>query len=84
MSKKDKVMKRFLSRPQDFTWQELITMLAGFGYAQQTAGKTSGSRVRFSHKSLPPIILHKPHPAKNLKRYQIDQIIELLEHEGLV
>jgi hypothetical protein len=84
MSKKDKVMKRFLSRPQDFTWQELITMLAGFGYAQQSAGKTSGSRVRFSHKSLPPIILHKPHPAKNLKRYQIDQIIELLEHEGLV
>ena len=83
MSKKDKVMKRFLSRPQDFTWQELITMLAGFGYAQQSAGKTSGSRVRFSHKSLPPIILHKPHPAKNLKRYQIDQIIELLEHEGL-
>jgi len=84
MSKKDKVMKRFLSRPQDFTWQELIAMLAGFGYAQQSAGKTSGSRVRFSHKSLPPIILHKPHPAKNLKRYQIDQIIELLEHEGLV
>lgn len=84
MSKKDKLVKRFLSRPKDFIWQELIVMLAGFGYAQQTAGKTSGSRVRFSHKSLPPIILHKPHPAKILKRYQIDQIIELLKNEGLL
>jgi len=84
MSKKDKGVKRFLSRPKDFTWQELIAMLAGFGYAQQTAGKTGGSRVRFSHKSLPPIILHKPQPAKILKRYQIDQIIELLRNEGLL
>jgi hypothetical protein len=84
MSKKDKLVKRFLSRPKDFTWQELITMLEGFGFTQQTAGKTSGSRVRFSHKTLPPIILHKPHPAKILKRYQADQIIELLKNEGLL
>jgi len=42
MSKKDKLVKRFLSRPKDFTWQELVTMLEGFGFTQQTAGKTSG------------------------------------------
>ena len=42
-------------------------MLAGFGYVQQGAGKTSGTRLRFMHKKLPLIILHKPHPAKKFK-----------------
>jgi hypothetical protein len=59
-------------------------MLAGFGYIQQTAGRTSGSRVRFIHKKLPPIILYKPHPVKILKRYQIDQIIDIFKNEGLL
>jgi hypothetical protein len=84
MSKKDKLVKRFLSKPKDITWQELIVMLAGFGYRQQATGKTGGSRARFAHKSLPPIILHKPHPAKILKRYQVEQIIEMLKSEGLL
>jgi len=84
MSKKDKLVKRFLSRPKDFTWQELIAMLAGFGYMQQATGKTGCSRARFAHKSLPPIILHKPHPVKLLKRYQIEQIIDILKNEGLL
>jgi hypothetical protein len=59
-------------------------MLAGFGYVKQGAGKTSGSRLRFMHKKLPPIILHKPHPVKILKRYQIDQVIEIFKNEGLL
>jgi hypothetical protein len=84
MSKKDKLVRRFLSKPKDFTWQELIVILAGFGYMQQTTGKTGGSRARFTHKNLPPIILHKPHPAKILKRYQVEQIIEMLKSEGLL
>jgi hypothetical protein len=28
--------------------------------------------------------LHEPHPARTLKRCQIDQIIETLEREGLI
>lgn len=84
MSRKSKLVKRFLSTPKDFTWQELISLLSSFGYELQATGKTGGSRVRFIHKRLPPIILHKPHPAKILKRYQIQQIIEIFKNEGLL
>ena len=30
------------------------------------------------------ILLHKPHPQKELKAYQIKQLIEVLEQEGLI
>ena len=30
------------------------------------------------------ILLHKPHPQKELKAYQIKQLIEILEQEGLI
>jgi HicA toxin of bacterial toxin-antitoxin, len=73
-----------LLRPSDFTWQELISLLTGFGYALARTGKTGGSRVKFIHKTLPPIILHKPHPTLVLKRYQLEQIEETLKGEGLL
>jgi len=30
------------------------------------------------------ILLHKPHPQKELKTYQVKQLLEILEQEGLV
>ena len=30
------------------------------------------------------IVLHKPHPKKELKEYQVEQLIEILEQEGLI
>ena len=30
------------------------------------------------------ILLHKPHPQKELKAYQIKQLIEILEQKGLI
>ena len=32
----------------------------------------------------PPIMLHKPHPRKELLSYQIKQLVEILEQEGLL
>ncbi len=84
MTKRQKVIERFKAMPADFTWQELETMLAGFGYAQLKTGKTGGSRVKFMHETLPPVILHKPHPKPVLKRYQLEQIEETLRNEGLI
>ncbi len=82
MSRKAKLVKRLLDRPKDFSWNELISLLAGIGYQQSNQGKTSGSRCRFVHEDLPMITLHKPHPRKILKRYQLDQVIDILEEEG--
>jgi len=84
LSRRKKIIDRFLSRSSDFTWQELINLLTGFGYKLAKAGKTGGSRVKFMHETLPPIILHKPHPTLVLKKYQLEQIEEILRAEGLI
>jgi hypothetical protein len=84
MTRRDKLIQRFLSFPRDFDWQELVTMLNGLGYEQVGGGKSAGSRVKFLHPTLPPISLHKPHPTSILKRYQLEQVAEILKEEGLV
>ena len=66
MTRRDKLIQRFLSFPRDFDWQELVTMLNSFGYEQVSGGKSAGSRVKFLHPTLPPISLHKPHPTSIL------------------
>jgi hypothetical protein len=84
MSRREKLRGRFKSMPKDFSWEELEVLLDGFGYVQEKGGKTGGSRVRFAHDDLPPIILHKPHPSTILKGYQMKQILEFLNEEGLL
>lgn len=84
MTKRDKLQVRFKTKPLDFTWDELKSLLTGFGYELVVSGRTGGSRVRFIHPKLPPIIMHKPHPAPVLKRYQVEQILEFLKKEGLL
>lgn len=79
MSKHDKLVKRFLQQPVDFTWNEMTALLTGFGYVRVKAAKTGGSRVHFDHPTAAPIILHRPHPLPTLKRYQMEQVEEILK-----
>jgi hypothetical protein len=84
MSKKEKLRNRFKSKPSDFSWDELKSMLSGMGYELSTGGRTGGSRIKFLHPERPPISMHKPHPVPVLKRYQVEQIFEFLKKEGLL
>jgi len=85
MSKKEKLKKRFLSKPRDFTYDELVTLLTALGYEESNKGKTSGSRVSFIHKVTKHIIsLHKPHPSNILKAYQVSQLIDELTKQELL
>lgn len=84
MTKRDKLLIRLLSKPKDFTWDELVKVLTELGFKQISGGKTGGSRVRFIHPSCPPVILHRPHPRPILKRYLLDNIIDLLRQEKLI
>lgn len=84
MTKRDKLVARFLSSPADFTWKELIRMLEEFGYRADSKGRTSGSRVRFAHNDHPPINLHKPHPGNIVRGYILRQLHEFLAAEGLL
>ena len=82
MTRSEKLLSRFLSRPKDFTYNELIRLLSSFGYKEQQG---SGSRIVFTNEGLKHNIkLHKPHPGNVLKRYQIDLIINELKSNELL
>lgn len=83
MGKKEKLMERLKSNPKDFTFNELQTALAVFGFEISNKGKTSGSRVKFLKDNI-SIILHKPHSRKELLEYQIKQVLEIVEREDLI
>lgn len=85
VSKEQKLVIRLLSKPKDFTYNELCRILNSFGYEESHSGKTSGSRVAFIDKNANHIIrLHKPHPNNELKQYQIELVIEELKARGLL
>jgi predicted RNA binding protein YcfA (HicA-like mRNA interferase family) len=84
MDRTDKLVERLRRRPRDFTWEELTTLLRRLGFRSVRPGRTAGSRRRFIHPDGCVLSLHEPHPARVLKRYQLDQIIETLDREGLI
>lgn len=84
MGQKEKLIKKLKSRPKDFTFDEAEALLKYFTYSRSNKGRTSGSRVMFVSDEYAPILLHKPHPRKELLDYQIKQLIEVLEQEGLI
>ncbi|RIH63784.1 type II toxin-antitoxin system HicA family toxin [Mariniphaga sediminis] len=79
MTKKDKLISRFLGMPSDFHYDEMVKLLRYFSFHEVKTGKTSGSRVKFINEEGVMIMLHKPHPSGIMKRYQMKQIKEVLE-----
>ena len=83
MGTKEKLIKRLKSNPKNFTFDDMQTLLKSVGFKMSNKGKTSGSRVKFIKNNV-PIILHKPHPRKELAEYQVKQILETLEGEKII
>ena len=85
MGQKEKLIRKLKSNPKDFTFDEAESLLSYFTFHRSNKGKTSGSRVVFtSEEYKTKILLHKPHPRKELLEYQVKQLIEQLEQEGLI
>ena len=85
MSRRNKILRRFLTKPADFTFDEMSRLLKGFGYEEIRTGKTAGSRMAFISKTSGHIIrLHKPHPGNVLKKYQLDFLEEELRAKGIL
>jgi hypothetical protein len=74
MSKKDKLLKKFLQTPpkKDLTFKELESMLISCGFEKFEG---TGSAVKFYNGEKDILInLHKPHPSDILKVYLIKQV----------
>lgn len=74
MSKKDKLLIKFLENPprKDLSFKELTTLLLSLDF-EKIEG--AGSAVKFYNKEKDLLInLHKPHPSDILKVYLIKQI----------
>jgi hypothetical protein len=82
MGQHEKLLERLRSRPKDFRWEQLKTLLSGFGYKEE---KGRGSRRRFFNPSTGvSISLHQPHPQNELKSYQVKDVLDHLRQEGLL
>lgn len=74
MSKKDKLLTKFLENPprKDLSFKELTTLLLSLNF-EKIEG--TGSAVKFYNKEKDLLInLHKPHPSDILKVYLVKQI----------
>ena len=84
MGQKEKLIQKLKSKPKTFTFEDAESLLHFFDYERTNKGKTSGSRIMFVSQLHPPILMHKPHPRKELAEYQIKQLIQILEQEELI
>lgn len=79
--KLDKAKARLKAEPSDYTFDEARSLLKSLGYTEYNKGKSSGSRVMFA-KDVVKILLHKPHPGSEMKRYAVQQLKDQLESMG--
>lgn len=83
MGRKEKLIAKLMTIPKDFTFEEARTLLELLGFEMSNKGKISGSRIKFFNGRT-FIILHKPHPRKELLEYQIMNIIDKLKEDDLI
>ncbi len=85
MGKKEKLIERIRRLPRDFTYNEAATLLTALGFVEDNKGSTSGSRVQFRKEGISQtLMLHKPHPQKELKPYVVRQLLEyLINHKQI-
>ena len=85
MGTKDKLIERFKKQPKDFTYDEMVKLLIGFGYSQSNKGKTSGSRVRFINTETKSIIdMHKSHLSNIINEGTMKDVYNKLKNNFLI
>ena len=83
MGKKEKLIAKITSVPNDLKYEEIKTFLEFLGYKELTKGKSSGSRVMFFRiTDNDKILLHKPHGGNNIPKNYIKILIKHLKEKG--
>jgi hypothetical protein len=85
MSTRDKLIKRFLAMPKDFTFDEMIRLFVAFGFEVDNKGGTSGSRLALVNRVRGlSYNMHRPHPDNAIKMYVMRQVMEFMVETGLI
>ena len=85
MTQIEKLKRRILQLPKDFTFEELESVLFQLGFKRDNKGKTSGSRVRFYHQEKQlQYLAHKPHPKSIIKEKALKDIVTFLKENKLI
>lgn len=79
MSKFAKLQQKLAKIPADLTWDELVTVLHGFGFKE--ISDTASSARSFVSEGR-KIFLHKPHPGNVVKRYALREVVAKLKDFG--
>ena len=85
MTREEKLKRRILQQPKDFTFEELETLLYQLGFERDNKGKTSGSRVRFYNKDKRiQYLAHKPHQKSIIIEKALKDIVDFLTENKLL
>ena len=76
MGQKDKLIKKLKANPKTFLFDEAEALLNYLEFSRVNKGKTSGLRVMFVNEDHGNILLHKLHPQKELKAYQVSNSLK--------
>ncbi len=79
MSRLQKAVARLLTKPSDYTCDELLAMMVALGYELRTSG--GSGRKFFDPATKALFFVHEPHPSKILKAYQIRAVVQFLRKE---
>ena len=87
MSKKEKLLNRFLIRPpvKDFTWNEFVTLMKQLGFnLHEKSGGGSHKHFVLKNDESKLVDTYKPHPSGLLKAYQIKLVTDKLKEWQLI
>jgi predicted transcriptional regulator len=84
MSGIQKLIAKLETYPKDLNYSDLRRILNHLKYVEDTAGKTSGSRIHFLHDTQKPIILHKPHPGNVVNIATLKDVVNALKERGQI
>lgn len=79
MSKPDKLLAKLRRKPapNDFRWEDLVTLMESFGFKVSCSG---GSHHRFMHPSGYLYRTSRPHPSGLLLAWQIKDALEAIDN----
>ena len=87
MSKKEKLLNRFLTRPciKDFTWDDFVTLMKQLDFKlYEKSGGGSHKYFIFNKDENKIINTSKPHPSGLLKEWQIKEVTDKLKEWQLI